>query len=366
MILTYKYKLKLNKSAREQLEKYALAVNQVWNYCNAYQQFLEDKYKAGAKSRLWPGKFDFRAPLKASGKELKLPQQTVSEVADAWVVCRDRSKSSVKFRASFGSKRSLGWIPFQKQGRKIDGNSIIFVKRKYKFFGSKSRPIPQDVRGGRFNEDSSGNWYVSFFVNVEKQRPEAFGRIGIDLGLASFATMSDCSVIPAPQYYRKLEPKIKSAQRANRKKRTTKIHAKIRNCRTDFLHKLSTELAARHSLIAVGDVSSSRLSKVKKLAKSVMDAGWGTFRTMLKYKALEYIEVNEDFTTVTCSSCKERSGPKGIAGLQIRDWKCLACGANHIRDVNSALNILNLALSAQGLVEGSLPARGEIGTRVAS
>jgi putative transposase len=181
--------------------------------------------------------------------------------------------------------------------------------------------------------------------------------IGIDLGLNSFATLSDGNKIDIQRHHRQFENKIKSAQRANNKQRVRRLHAKIKNCRKDFLHKLSTELAARYSLIAVGNVKPLQLAKNHKIAKSVLDAGWSTFRNMLKYKATNCIEVGESFTTVTCSACRERSGPKGQKGLQIRQWKCSDCGENHDRDVNAAKNILIAALGIKRPVEESLLAR---------
>ncbi len=85
------------------------------------------------------------------------------------------------------------------------------------------------------------------------------------------------------------------------------------------------------------------------MAKSVYDAGWSTFRSMLKYKSAGYVEVDERFTTQICSDCGALpdSRPRGIAGLGIRAWECSECGASHDRDVNAARNILALALSAQ-------------------
>jgi putative transposase len=132
------------------------------------------------------------------------------------------------------------------------------------------------------------------------------------------------------------------------------IHAKIKNTRKDFLHKLSTTLADQNAIIAVGDVNSKQLAKTR-MAKSVLDAGWSTFRSMLKYKSAGYVEVDEKFTTQTCSQCGALppGRPKGIAGLGIRQWDCSECGANHNRDVNAARNILNAALSAQRLGEES-------------
>src|ERR1700681_3996125 len=80
------------------------------------------------------------------------------------------------------------------------------------------------------------------------------------------------------------------------------------------------------------------------LAKAVLDAGWSSFRSMLRYKATAhgagYEEVNESFSTRVCSSCASETGPKGIADLGIRSWICSECGMSHDRDINSALNIL--------------------------
>lgn len=107
------------------------------------------------------------------------------------------------------------------------------------------------------------------------------------------------------------------------------------------------------------DVSSSKLVKTR-MAKSVLDASWSTFKNFLRYKVSRhggtFLEVDERFTTQTCSSCGDCASegrPKGIAGLGIREWACSSCGANHDRDVNAAKNILNLVLSAQRPVEES-------------
>jgi putative transposase len=89
------------------------------------------------------------------------------------------------------------------------------------------------------------------------------------------------------------------------------------------------------------------------MAKSVLDAGWSAFRGMLRHKSPGYVEVDEAFTTQTCSGCGSIAGPKGYAGLNKREWTCDDCGASHDRDVNSAINILALALSVERPVEGS-------------
>lgn len=126
------------------------------------------------------------------------------------------------------------------------------------------------------------------------------------------------------------------------------LNAKISNRRKDFLHKLSTRLVTRQGAIFVGNVSSTALSQTK-MAKSVLDSGWGMLKTMLQYKSdhagVWFEEVNEAYSTQTCSVCHARSGPKGLEGLGIRSWEC-ACGASHDRDVNAARNILATGLLA--------------------
>jgi putative transposase len=157
------------------------------------------------------------------------------------------------------------------------------------------------------------------------------------------AATSDREKLSAPQFYRGLEAKLAIAQRAGKKSRVWAIHAKIANRRKDSLHQFSTRLVRRYDTIFVGNVNASALAKTSH-AKSVLDAGWSAFRTMLRYKCdfagATFAEVNEAFSTQTCSACGVRSGPKGIAGLGIRAWACGECGTVHDRDVNAAKNIL--------------------------
>jgi IS605 OrfB family transposase len=128
--------------------------------------------------------------------------------------------------------------------------------------------------------------------------------------------------------------------------RTRAIHAKIANRRRNFLHQHSAKLVQQYGVIAVGDVSAANLAQTT-MAKSVLDAGWSDFRTMLRYKARlrgggVCVEVSERFTTQTCSGCGRIAGPRGRAGLNERMWQCDGCGAMHDRDVNAARNILRL------------------------
>ncbi|WP_211250457.1 RNA-guided endonuclease InsQ/TnpB family protein [Simplicispira psychrophila] len=191
-------------------------------------------------------------------------------------------------------------------------------------------------------------------ITVDVKKPAAStgtSSVGIDLGLKNFASFSDGEKIEARQIYQGAEVQLATAQRANDKKRVQAIHAQIANRRKDFLHKLSTRLAKENGAIFVGDVNAAGLAKTK-MAKSVLDAGWCAFRTMLKYKcdnaAVWFDEINESYCTQECCVCHARTGPKGLADLAVREWSCSACGAQHDRDTNAAKNILarGLALMA--------------------
>lgn len=154
---------------------------------------------------------------------------------------------------------------------------------------------------------------------------------------------SDGDVLDGREY-RKLEKKLAVAQRAGQKKQVANIHRKIRNRRLDAQHKFSTKIVKEYNSIKVGNVSSqAMIKKSSGFAKSTLDAGWSTLKTMLRYKSQQacrdFSEVNEAYTTQTCSTCLSRSGPKGLKGCVIRHWTCSQCGSEHDRDVNSAMLI---------------------------
>ena len=111
----------------------------------------------------------------------------------------------------------------------------------------------------------------------------------------------------------------------------------------------TSNLSKSHAAIFVGNVNASGLAKTS-MAKSVLDSGWSTFRTMLRYKCDDagvwFEEVNESYSTQECSHCHERSGPKGRSELNVRHWTCVHCLTDHDRDTNAAINIRNRGLKA--------------------
>lgn len=349
-VVTYKFRLK-DRHAAKRLRVHSYACNQVWNWCVAQQRDLQDRWRAGAKPRQWSTRFDLQRMCKGVGAELGIHQQTAQEVCRLFTISRDKIKRAPNFRSSFGTGRALGWIPFTGQCRQIEGNSITYLGKTYRWFGNKRRPLPANAKSGAFAEDTLGRWWVCFSVEVPEPAQALGPAIGIDLGLKSLATLSDGRTFDNVRPLRQLADKLAIAQRAGNMLRAKSIHAKIANVRKDHLHKITTSLARSNAFIAVGNVNAKKLVKTR-MAKSVLDAGWSTFRKMLAYKSAGFIEVDEKFTTQTCSCCGviPDSSPKGRASLGIRSWTCSACGGTHDRDVNSALNILRIGRSAAPLV----------------
>src|SRR5258708_7656614 len=205
MILTYKYRLK-DRSARKTLRRHAGAANQVWNYCNAVQRDIESRHRAGAPKRKWPSHFDLQKLTAGTSKDLGLHAHTIREVCRQSAQSRDRARGSVRFRASGGPRRALGWVPFRPASYQRDGNSIRYLGKRYRWFGNKRRPLPETAKGGVFVEDSLGRWWVSFHVEIAEDRGGGDGEIGLDLGLRRPATASDGAAIEAPPIYRAHEP----------------------------------------------------------------------------------------------------------------------------------------------------------------
>jgi len=315
------------------------SVNFVWNYCNEVNQESWKKFDKPLSA------FDLNKLTAGCAKELGLHSQTVQAVCEEYAKsCKQFKKRKLNWRSK---KNSLGWIPFKGEGIKILSDIVTYNGHKFKLW--LSRPVPSKVRFGSLCQDSKGNWFVNFVIEQpETVREKTAKEVGIDLGLKTLAILSDGVEFNRENLTKKFEKQLAIAQRAKKKRRVTAIHAKIKNKRKDWNHKATTILVNSYDKIVVGNVSSSKLKKTR-MAKSVSDTGWFDFKVMLAYKAIrlgvEMKEVNESFSTVTCSNCLERTGPSGLSGLRVRDWVCSCCGTSHLRDVNAAKNILQFSLS---------------------
>jgi len=198
--------------------------------------------------------------------------------------------------------------------------------------------------------------------------------VGVDLGLKDFAVLSTGERIQSPKFFRKQQRKLRKAQRAfsrtkkgskrraKAKIRQARVHAQTARRRSDFLHKITTNLVRKYDAVSIEDLSVKGLARTK-LAKSIHDASLGEFRRQLEYKALwhrKHVPIIDRFfpSSKTCHVC---GAINGALTLLDRDWTCPGCGSVLDRDLNASLNIraegLKLITVAVGHPE-TLNARG--------
>jgi putative transposase len=221
-----------------------------------------------------------------------------------------------------------------------------------------SRELPSGPSSVTVIKDASGRYFASFVVEVDEQPlPVVDSEVGIDLGLTKFAVMSDGKVIDSPKFLRQAERRLRKLQNSlsrkdkgsnNRKKarlKVAKAHARVADTRKDWAHKHSTAIIRKNQAVYVEDLCVTGLARTR-LAKSVHDAGWSMFTTMLEEKAARYGrgfgKVDRWFpSSQLCSACGVIDGKKP---LNVRMWTC-CCGAVHDRDLNAAKNILAAGLA---------------------
>ncbi|WP_405138535.1 RNA-guided endonuclease InsQ/TnpB family protein [Nocardia sp. NBC_01388] len=216
-----------------------------------------------------------------------------------------------------------------------------------------SRELPSEPSSVTVIKDAAGRYFASFVLQTEDQLlPAVESEVGIDLGLSAFAVLSNGKVIESPKFLRHAEHKWRKLQKSlsrkkkgskNRNKARVKVaraHATVSNTRKDWAHKQSTIIIRENQAVYVEDLCVKGLARTR-LAKSVHDAGWGLFTTMLQEKAARrgrhFGKIDRFFpSSQLCSVCGVIDGKKP---LHVRAWTC-RCGATHDRDLNAAKNIL--------------------------
>lgn len=235
------------------------------------------------------------------------------------------------------------------------------------------RPIEGRIKTLTIQRDAVGNWYACFVCEVEVE-PLPFNdlTVGIDVGLESFATLSNGAKVENPRFFRRDEKELAKAQRklskvekgtperTKRRKVVQHIHQRIANRRKDFAHKLSRELVGNFGMLALEKLNEKKMLQNHCLAKSISDAAWRQLIQYTTYKAENagrvIVFVDPRNTSKICSCC----GTMVEKSLSVRVHTCPVCGLVMDRDENAANNILRLGLESLGTaLEAPAFRRGE-------
>ncbi len=355
MLKAFKYRLYPTKPQSELLNKHIGAVRFVYNLA------LETKQVAWIGSQTNLSCFDLSKQLTDLKKECEWLKEINSQSLQQSLANLDNAYTNFfKGRSEFPNfKKKLSGGSFNiPQSVFLKGSKLVVPKFKGGIKINLHRPTKGTIRQATISRTPTGKYFVSILCetgeNVEpKVKIDKETTVGIDLGIKSFIVSSDGKEYDNPKFLRKAESKLKYTQRKYSKykgKRTKQklviLHEKVANKRKDFLHKVSSELIKSHDSLAIETLQISNMLKSRKLAKSISDAGWGMFVTMIEYKAnwhgRNILKIGTfEPSSKTCSCCGHIN--KDLQ-LKDREWTCSSCGTLLNRDVNAAVNIKNFAL----------------------
>ena len=326
---------------------------QVYNLCLDYRRTLWSQHRVSLS------KNDAQKELAALVKHVPwlglVHSQTLQDVTDRLWSAYDGFFQAGRGFPRFARRGFYRSFAF-KQGIKLhETTCTVQLPKLGKIKYRNARPLPADavIKRATVSEQADG-WYVALCVETDiaplPVAPNA--SVGVDVGIKELATLSTGESIANPKHLERAAWKLRVLQRAvsrkqkggaNRRKAVAKLalqHLRVKNTRTDYLHKLSTRLIRENQAIVAEQLNIKGMVKNHCLARAISDAGWGELNRQLAYKARWYGRHHEQvaapYTSQDCHACGYRN--KALT-LAVREWACPECGSVHDRDVNAARNI---------------------------
>ena len=360
MFKAFKYRLYPTVPQAEKINQNIGCARFVYNQLldERIKVYKETKQKSKKTYSVLKDEHDFLK--KADSRALKNAQAHLNEAYDKFF--KEPSAGFPKFK----SKHKCRWsytTDNNSDAVRFDGNRLKLPKIGYVKV-VEHRQHEGRILNATISHERSGEYYASVLCEIEPTQvlPVTDKVVGIDLGLHDLLVYSDGAKVEAPKHFKKSEKKLAKIQRAfsrtqkgsngheKARLKVARCHQKIKNQRNDFLQKLSTKLIHENQVICLEDLSVKGMEQNKRLAKSVIDASFSKFVSMLEYKAEWYgrkiIKIDRFHpSTQLCSVCGYKNESiKGLRGLKVREWICPICGEVHDRDLNASRNILKEGL----------------------
>ena len=356
MILNYKYRLYVNKHTDE-LSQLVTTSIYVWNHIVALYRRYYKLYKTNPSC----SKMQRHIAKLAKNNEYwsKMGSQSLQELCQRVDASyREFFKKKGRGRPNFHKPQGNGSFMFKGTvGYSLNGNEITInkLKRTYRFKLTRQYGAVKNVH---IKRDNLGYLWLVVTTDVQPKTYERLGNasIGMDFGLKTFLTLSDGTSINSPETHKHALKQLRKLNRdvshkvkgSNGKKkavkRLAKLHEHVANQRNDFQWKLAHDLCRYNVLIAIEDLNLKAMQKM--WGRKVSDLGYNEFVNKLEYIAGKYgttvVKIDRfAASSQVCHCCGYKNSE--VKNLRIREWVCPQCGAYHNRDVNAAINILNIA-----------------------
>jgi len=357
MMKAFKYRIYPNQEQREYFAKTFGSARFIYN------RMLNDKiehYKLTEQTlKNTPAQYKAEFPWLKKVDSLALANAQMNLEKAYKNFFRDKSVGFPKFKSKKNNHRSYttnnqnGTVSIENSYIKLPKlKSVVKIKQHRLFDGL--------IKSCTILQTTSGKYFASVLVECEtEQLSRLESKVGIDVGIKTFAVMSNGKEITNPKHLRKSEKqlaklqrdlsrKVKSSNnRAKARIKVARIHEKITNQRLDFLHKISSEIICDNQVIVLEDLKIKNMMQNHKLAKAISEVSWRIFRAMIEYKAKWYgrqvvIAPSNYASSQLCSDCGNKSSQ--TKDLSYRTYICQECGLEIDRDYNASLNLLKLAM----------------------